>query len=123
MMKDPLPLSGCPEWLESGRGMEGVPTAKNSALDKVAFWRQDQGRKRVEQASFITIAQFLAKYTFRRACRLFLTTHTLWTTGLSKNKLSRDKVHSSESNILPVHVTVICRITKLEVTMVYAANT
>lgn len=50
MMKDPLPLSGCPEWLGSGRGTEGVPTAKNSALDKVAFWRREKGRKRVKQS-------------------------------------------------------------------------
>lgn len=60
MMKDPLPLSGCPEWLGSGRGTEGVPTAKNSALDKVAFWRREEGRKRVQLNMARNFA--LAKY-------------------------------------------------------------
>lgn len=34
----------------------------------------------------------------------YICTHTLWTMGFSKNRLSRDKVQSSVSNISSDHV-------------------
>lgn len=82
------------ERLESEKEMEAFPGAMDLPPGAVAFCEIQPRRKNIDM---------LLKWN-KRGGGGSICTHTLWTMGFSKNRLSRDKEQSLESNILSDHV-------------------
>lgn len=91
-----LPPPAYPEWLESEKVMGALPAAMDWPPGAGAFCRiHSKGGK-----TFISWERRKREGWWGAS----LCTHTLWTIGFWKNRLSRDKVQSSESNIPSDHV-------------------
>ena len=96
--RESLPLSGCPGCMGSERWMEEHPTSMNWPLGTLASCQKEQTNqiKRGESVSF-----------WQWGLGRIPSTHTLWTTGPSKKRLSKEKKVSLESNILMDYAGVI----------------